>query len=166
MGTRQFDALREAVRLTVEWKRVGSDATLIFLPGIDEDVEHNLTFSKLFHAFDTEDGSAPNVSMIGIEYPGHGRSEGRRGVFGPAAAFVGDMDDAVCFAAAEDAALVVDGAGAEAGIDPMRRTKNKPVILVGHSMGGLLALTLEARGIGNRLNLVSEAINGVTSSMV
>lgn len=93
-----------------------SNLLLIFFPGIDEDIEHNLIFSKLSTGF------VSRAVLAGIEYPGHGRSSGERGVL-PTDILLLDMLQAIISSILSDQSCT-------------------HFALMGHSAGGLLAVLL------------------------
>jgi alpha-beta hydrolase superfamily lysophospholipase len=82
---------------------------------------NNFTFAKIAQTFDSQ-------TVVGLEYPGHGRSSGQRGELPPAEHLLSDIVDAVLWILEES---------------------NKPFILCGHSMGGLLCLL-----VGERLSSI------------
>eukprot|EP00808_Paulinella_micropora_P026790 g16296.t1 len=108
--------------LCVEFRGDSSEELLmIFLPGVDEDVQYNLNFAKLAKTF------ASSAVLAGIDYPGHGRSSGKRGVL-PSANELLNMLEAVI-------SEIITGRGGGS-------QKFSQFVLVGHSLGGLLATLL------------------------
>jgi pimeloyl-ACP methyl ester carboxylesterase len=112
---RHFAANRSTSNLCCEWRVRNPKASfvLIFLPGIDADVHHNVSFAKLAIQFKEQ-------IVVGVEYPGHGRSTGARGELPPSRDFLEDVVDCLDWIVSEES--------------------GKSFVLCGNSLGGLLAL--------------------------
>lgn len=121
--TSKLCAERHAGATTMKVSEKGP-CVLIFLPGIDEDVQNNLAFAKLASALCKE-----GVSVVGLEPPGCGRSAGPRGELPTSAALLADLTSAVM----EILRWEMEWAGGSSQVS---------FLLAGHSMGGCLSVLL------------------------
>ncbi|HYN59257.1 MAG TPA: alpha/beta hydrolase [Rubrivivax sp.] len=103
------------------WPVTDARGTVLIVHGLGEHIGRYAHVAGHFNAW--------GWSVVGYDQRGHGRSEGARGR-------VGADDSLLC-----DLALVIDA---------LRGAQRGPMLLLGHSMGGLVAARFVAGGIGAR----------------
>ena len=103
-----------------EWPIPGARGTVLIVHGLGEHI------GRYVHVADHLNRWGWNV--VGYDQRGHGRSEGSRG------------------ALEQGSSLLVDLAGV---IDSLRNDRGGPLVLLGHSMGGLVAARFCAEGLAS-----------------
>jgi alpha-beta hydrolase superfamily lysophospholipase len=101
------------------WPAVGARGTVLIVHGLGEHIGRYEHVAAQLNGW--------GWSVLGYDQRGHGRSEGPRGR-------LADRDDLL-----RDLALLVDA---------VRATAAGPLVLLGHSMGGLVAARFVAGGVG------------------
>jgi alpha-beta hydrolase superfamily lysophospholipase len=102
------------------WRGRSPRGTLVLAPGLGDHC------GRYAHMAERLAGEPGLVDVVGFDYRGHGRSEGRRGVVRHYGELVDDLERVVAWARA--------------------RAPGRPLFVLGHSNGGLVALTARIDG--------------------
>ena len=138
-----------ARKLACEWRGTkGQGFMVVFIHGHNSDIKNSYIFDKLANSFGEEG------SVVGIELPGHGRSEGLRGSLPNGNVLIEDLADVIVqLYGQETEAQTVDGQNANKTNRQLEKTCQ--ILLCGHGMGGLLAVVL-AEVLDRRFNPVAK----------